>query len=77
MTRIYAIVFFLAILAAVLCVFIRIFRRVRRGGAGETAAALGSTYDMHGRDQRRAIETIVELKAGKKLEEQESSDTEE
>ena len=64
----------LLILTAVCAVFIRISRRVRRGGSGETAAYLGSTYDLHGRDGRRAIETIVELKAGKKLEEEESGD---
>jgi hypothetical protein len=61
-----------------LCVlFARISRKVRKGGgSGATIAILGSTYDMHGRDGKRAIETIVELKAGKKLEEQESSDGE-
>jgi len=62
------------IFAAVLAVFVRIGRRARRGGAGATAAYLGSTYDLHGRDGKRAIETIVELKAGKKLEEQESGE---
>jgi hypothetical protein len=35
---------------------------------------LGSLYNLHGKDARRAIETIVEVKAGKKLEEQGTSD---
>ena len=48
---------------------------MRRGGSGGMSVAmLGSLYDLHNRDGRRAIETIVEVKAGKKLEEQESSD---
>jgi hypothetical protein len=64
----------LIIIAAVLSIFFRIRRRARRGGAAETAAYLGSTYELQGRDGKRAIETIVELKAGKKLEEQESGE---
>ena len=63
------------ILVAILVIFIYVWRKVRKGGAGgATIALLGSTYDLHGKDGRRAIETVVELKAGKKLEEQESSD---
>jgi hypothetical protein len=64
------------ILVIVCILFVRISRKVRRGGSGGTSiAALGSLYDMHGKDGRRAIETTVEVKAGKKLEEQESSDS--
>jgi hypothetical protein len=65
----------LFILAAMCWIFVRITRRIRRGGGSpETMAALGSMYDLQGRDERRATETIVELKAGKKLEEQESGE---
>jgi hypothetical protein len=68
--------FALLILIIVCIIFVRISRKVRRGGAGGTSAAtLGSLYDLHSSDARRAIETIVEDKAGKKLEEQESSDS--
>jgi hypothetical protein len=61
---------------AVLCwIFVRITRRVRKGGAkGATMTMLRSMYDVQGSEGKRAIETIVELKAGKKLEEQESGE---
>ena len=65
--------FALLILAIVLIIFIRISRKVRRGGSGATIATLGSLYDLHNKDSRRAIETIVEINAGKKMEEQKSS----
>jgi hypothetical protein len=65
----------IVIIVGLCLLFYRISRKVRKGGgSGATIAILGSTYDLHGRDGKRAIETIVELKAGKKLEEQESSD---
>lgn len=67
-------ILYLGLPGAVIYICYRFYRRLKRGGAGETVATLGATYDMQGKDQKRAIETIVELKAGKKLEEQESSD---
>ena len=70
-----SIAFGFLILAVLIAIFVRISRKVRRGGArGATIAMLGSLYDAQGKDGKRAIETISELKAGKKLEEQESSD---
>jgi hypothetical protein len=67
--------FALLILAIVCIIFIRISRKVRRGGSGGTSiTTLGALYDLHSKDGKRAIETIVEQKAGKKMEEQESSD---
>ena len=39
-----------------------------------TTVMLGATYEMHGEDKKRAIEAIVEQKADKKMEEQNSSD---
>ena len=67
--------FALLILVIVCVIFIRISRKARRGGSGGASiATLGSLYDLHSKDGRRAIETIVEVKAGKKLEEQDSSD---
>lgn len=66
--------FALLILAIVCIIFIRISRKVRRGGSGATITSLGAMYDLHSKDGKRAIETIVEVNAGKKLEEQESSD---
>ena len=67
--------FALLILAIVCIIFVRISRKVRRGGSGGTSiTTLGALYDLHSKDGRRAIETIVEEKADKKLEEQDSSD---
>ena len=67
--------FAILVLLFVCIIFVVISRKVRRGGAGgATIATLGSLYDLYGKDGKRAIETVVELKAGKKLEEQESVD---
>jgi hypothetical protein len=74
MNNIFSIILSVIILAALLHIFYRVYKRVRKGGSAATLTALGSTYDLHSKDEKRAIETIVELKAGKKLEEQESSD---
>ncbi|UCF79561.1 MAG: hypothetical protein JSW03_04775 [Candidatus Eiseniibacteriota bacterium] len=65
------------ILAVVLTIFVRICRKARRGGGGSAVVTLGALYDLHNKDRRAAIETIVEVNAGKELEEQKSSDTEE
>ena len=63
------------LILVVLCtLFVRVSRKVRRGGSGETIASLGCLYDLHTASGRRAIETIAEVKAGKKMEEQEASD---
>ncbi len=68
--------FSIVLLAAVIAIFIRISRKVKKGGSGATITALGALYDLHSAEGKRSIETIVELNAKKKLEEQESSDTE-
>ena len=66
--------FILLFLCVVIAIFIKISMKIRRGGGGMTQALLGSTYELHNKDRQKAIETIVEHKAGKKMEEQESSD---
>jgi len=58
----------------VMAVFLRISRRMRKRGGSFTSILLGSTYELHGKDRREAIEVIVEEKAGKKREETESGD---
>ncbi|KPJ59788.1 MAG: hypothetical protein AMJ46_09870 [Latescibacteria bacterium DG_63] len=63
------------ILVTVLVIFVRISMKVRRGGSGTTTVGLGALYDLHNKDKRRAIETIVEVNAGKELENQKSSDS--
>ena len=66
----------LAILAGFITVFVWISRRVRRGGGGQTAGMLGATHEMLSEDRRRAGETILEERAGKKLQEDESGEPE-
>jgi hypothetical protein len=69
------ILFALALLILVCVIFVRISRKVRRGGSGGLSITMmGSLYDLHGKDGRRAIETIADVKAGRKMEEQKSSD---
>ena len=63
-------------LCIVIGVLIKISVKIRRGGGGITPVLLGSTFELHNKDRQKAIEMIVELNAGKKMEEQESSDTE-
>jgi hypothetical protein len=65
----------LIILAIVLIIFVRISLKVRRGGSGTTVVTAGALHDLHSKDKRRAIETIVDVNAGKELEEQKSSDS--
>jgi hypothetical protein len=64
----------IVILVVASAIFIRISRKARRGGSGATVTGFGALYDLHNRDKRRAIETIVEVNAGKKLEEQKSGE---
>jgi len=67
--------FGLLILVLVCTIFVRISRKVRRGGSGGASlVTLGALYEMHNKDAKRAIETIVEDKAGKKSVEEESPD---
>ena len=66
----------LAILIGFITFFVWISRRVRRGGGGQTAGMLGAAHEMLSEDRRRAGETILEERAGKKLHEEESGDPE-
>jgi len=65
-----------AIVLLVIFIFLRVSSRMRKRGGSFTSLLLGSTYELHGRDRREAIEVIVEQKAGKKQEETESGDSE-
>lgn len=64
------------ILVLVTFFFLRISRRMRKRGGSFASLLLGSTYELHGRDRREAIEVIVEQRAGKKQKETESGDSE-
>jgi hypothetical protein len=58
------------IVVLIIAVFIRTSIRLRKGGGSTTTIALGSTDELLTKDQRQAAETIVNINAGKKLEEQ-------
>jgi hypothetical protein len=73
--ELFTIVLPVVILILVTFIFLRISRRMRKRGGSFTSLLLGSTYELHGRDRREAIEVIVEQKAGKKQEEPESGDS--
>ena len=64
----------LAILIGFVIIFIWCARRVRRGVGGATSGMLGATHEILSEDRRRAGETILERKAGKGLEEDESGE---
>ena len=67
----YSILFASALLLIVIYIFIRIALRIRKTGGGLTTSMFASTYEMHSRNQRAAIEQLVEQKV-KKMEEEES-----
>ena len=69
-----SIIFAGGILIITICIFILIYRKLRRRGGRLATVMLGATYDLHGEDKKRAIEAIIEQKSGQKTEEQSSSD---
>jgi hypothetical protein len=65
----------LAVLVAVVGVFLWISQRVRRGGGSLTTIVMGATDEFLSKDSAKAAEIVVEQHAGKKLEEQGSEGT--
>lgn len=55
-------------LVVVVALFVRICIRLRRGGGSLTTIGLGTTYEFMTRDRRKASNTILNMNAGKKLE---------
>jgi hypothetical protein len=53
-------IFFVSL--ALLMVYAVVYKRLRRGRVG--AAAVGTVYDLLNEDRRKAVEIIVEEKAG-------------
>ena len=51
-------------------ILVAVFYKLRKRGGSMTTVMLGATYELHGEDKKRAIEAIVEQKAGDKLEEE-------
>lgn len=65
------------ILLLVVGVFIRISIKLRKGGDSLTTVVLGATDAFLTRDRRKAAETIVNENAGKKFQEDSSSEPKE
>ena len=57
------------LLLIVIFTFIRIALRIRKSGGGLTTSMFAATYEMQSKDQRAAIEQMVEQKV-KKMEEE-------
>lgn len=65
----------LAVLAGVIAIMGWLALRARKGRISATTP-LGANYELFNKDQRKAAEIIVNKNAGKKMEEQASSDPE-
>jgi len=61
-------------LLAAIILFIRISQKLRRGGGSLTTRMLGATDLFYDREKKNAVAQIVEMKAGKKQEEQSTED---
>ncbi len=60
---------FLFIILAI-AIFIHISRKLRRGGGNLTTTMLGATDLFYDKEKKAAVSQIVEMKSGKKQEEQ-------
>ena len=60
------------LLTAAIYLFIRISRKLRKGGGSLTTTMLGATDLFYDTEKKNAVRQIVEIKAGKKQEEQSS-----
>ena len=56
----------------VIYVFIKVALRIRKNGGSLTTTMFASTYEFLNKDKQKAIEEIVEMKANKKLEEEQN-----
>ncbi len=61
-------IFFLLFLAGI--IFVRLSQKLRRGGGSLTTTMLGATDAFYHKERKNAVRQIVEMKAGKKQEEQ-------
>jgi hypothetical protein len=63
---IYNILFVFLALAIAVFVFVRISMKVRRHGGSMTTLMYGATDEFYNKENKKAIEYVVEQKAGKK-----------
>jgi hypothetical protein len=64
------------LLTAAIYLFIRISGKFRKGGGSLTTTMLGATNLFYDKEKKNAVRQIVEMKAGKKQEEQSSEESE-
>jgi len=63
------------IILVVVIVFLKISVRARKRGGSMTSVVLGSTYELHSQDRRKAMEVVLQRHAGQKNKEQDSGDS--
>ena len=66
--------FVIILILFIIFIFIKIALRVRKYGGSLTTTMFASTYEFLNKDKREAVGEIVEMKANKKLEEDESDE---
>ena len=67
-------IFVFVLLVAIMGLLVVIYRKVRKGGGNLFFVSSGAMDELYTTDKKRAVEMIVEINAGKKMEEQSSSD---
>lgn len=70
----FSLLFSVGLLILVVLVFIRISRSLRKGGGSMTTVSLGATDQFYNREKKEVAAEIVNRKANKKIEEQESDE---
>jgi hypothetical protein len=64
------------VLIAAIFIFIHISRKLRKGGGSLTTTMLGATDLFYDKEKKNAVSQILEMKTGKKQEEQSSEEPE-
>ena len=75
--EIFTIIFAFLLMALAIGIFIYIALKLKRRGGSIQTIMFGATDLFYDKDQKRAIEVVVEQKAGKKMEEQSSGEPKE
>jgi uncharacterized membrane protein len=68
----FSLLFVIILFFVVIIGFVRISMRVRKHGGSMATTMHAATYEFLSKDNRAAIEQVVEVNANKKMEEQES-----
>ena len=63
------------LLIIIIAGFVYVSRMYKRKGGTQTLVTFGATNEFYNKEQIEAIEMIVELNAGKKMEEQSKDDS--